>query len=406
MDSLINAAARALATGDALGALNRVALRDDAPALALRGIAMAQLGDLPRARTLLKRAMRGFGRHEPLARARCVVADTEIALVSRDLGWPEAALDAARDTLAAHGDALNAAHAGHLAIRRLLLLGRLDAAERRLAGLDASRLPPALRTIHELTVAGIASRRLHTTPAREALLRAAAACRLAGIASLQAEVEAAAAALDAPAARLVRGGEARLLRLDEVEALQGSPALIVDACRNAVRCGRATVPLASRPVLFGIVRLLAEAWPKDASRDLLLRRVFRARDVDESHRARLRVEIGRLRALLRGLADIEASKTGFRLRPHRHREVAILAWPVEDKHASLLALLADGEAWSSSGLAMALAASQRNVQRGLDALAAAGKVQHFGHGRARRWTTPPVSGFTTTLLLPGSLPAG
>ena len=406
MDSLIDAAARALATGDPLGALNRVALREDAPALALRGIAMAQLGDLPRARILLKRAMRGFGHREPLARARCIVADTEIALVTRDLGWQLAALDAARDTLTAHGDELNAAHAGHLAIRRLLLLGRLDEAERRLAGLDASRLPPALRATHELTVAGIALRRLRTAPAREALARATVVCRLSGIPPLQAEVEAASAALDAPAARLIESGEARLLRLDEVEALREAPILLVDACRNAVRCGKATVPLASRPVLFGIARLLAEAWPGDASRELLLRRVFRARNVDESHRARLRVEVGRLRALLEGLAEIAATETGFRLRPLRRREVAILAWPVEDRHAPLLALLADGEAWSSSGLALALATSQRNVQRALDGLAAEGKVQHFGHGRARRWTMPPLSGFTTTLLLPGSLPAG
>src|SRR6478735_2892794 len=130
MDSLITAAARALAAGDPLGALNRVALRDDAPALALRGIAMAQLGDLVRAKTLLRSAARAFGPREAVARARCVVAEAEIALISRELGFPTSALGAARATLERHGDRLNAAHARHLQVRRLVLIGRLDEAER------------------------------------------------------------------------------------------------------------------------------------------------------------------------------------------------------------------------------------------------------------------------------------
>src|SRR6185295_16515378 len=145
MDSLITAAARALAAGDPLGALNRIALREDAPALALRGIAMAQLGDLDRARLLVKKAGRAFGPKEAVARARCVLAEAEIAFVSRDLGWPAKALDAARATLEQHGDRANAAHALHLEVRRLLLLGHLDEAESMLSGLDAAPLPPALR---------------------------------------------------------------------------------------------------------------------------------------------------------------------------------------------------------------------------------------------------------------------
>ena len=143
MDSLITAAARALAAGDPLGALNRVALRDDAPALALRGIAMAQLGDLVRAKALVRSAARAFGAKEAVARARCVVAEAEIALVSRDLAWPAKALDAARATLEKHGDRMNAAHARHLEVRRLLLIGRLDEAERRLAELDPAPFPAA-----------------------------------------------------------------------------------------------------------------------------------------------------------------------------------------------------------------------------------------------------------------------
>lgn len=181
MDSLITAAARALASGDPLGALKRVALRDDAAALALRGIAMAQLGDLVRAKALLKRATRAFGPKETMARARCVVAEAEIALVSRDLAWPVKALDAARATLEAHGDRVNAAHAFTLEVRRLLLIGRLDEAERKLAAFDPPPLPPASRAAYELVVAGVALRRLRIKAARAALARAGQAAREADI---------------------------------------------------------------------------------------------------------------------------------------------------------------------------------------------------------------------------------
>src|SRR6202042_1312799 len=122
------------------------------------------------------------------------------------------------------------------------------------------------------------------------------------------------------------------------------------------------------------------------------------------HRARLRVEVGRLRALLRTLAGVSATKRGFALAPCRAREVIVLARPVDEQHAAVLAFLADGESWSSSALALALGGSQRTVQRALDSLAAAGKVQSFGRARARRWVSPPVPGFTTTLLLPTPLP--
>src|SRR6202163_4776586 len=229
MDSMITAAARALATGDALGALKRVALRDDAPALALRGIAMAQLGDLIRAKALLRSAARAFGPKEALARARCVVAEAEIALVSRDLGWPAKALDAARATLEAGGDGLNSAHARNLEARRLLLIGRLDEAERMLAELDPAPFPPASRTAHELVVAGIAMRRLRTKPARAALASAGRAARDADIPALTAEGENASLVLNTPAARLIARGEERLLLLEDVEALLASKALVVDA---------------------------------------------------------------------------------------------------------------------------------------------------------------------------------
>jgi hypothetical protein len=405
MDSLITAAARALAAGDPLGALNRVALRDDPPALALRGIAMAQLGDLERARALVRRAARAFGPKEPVARARCVVAEAEIALVSRDLSWPAKALDAARTTLEAHGDRANAAHARYLEIRRLLLIGRLDEAERKLAGLDPAPFPPALRTVHELVVAGIAMRRLQTKSARAALARAEQAARHAAIPALTAEVDSASRVLNTPAARLIARGEERLLRLEEVEALLASKALVIDACRHVIREAGMVVSLATRPVLFALARALSEAWPGDAARGILVARAFRAKLADESHRARLRVEMGRLRTKLRSLAGVSATPQGFALAPRRAREVVVLARPVDEPHAAVLAFLADGESWSSSALALALGASQRTVQRALDALAAAGKVQSFGRGRARRWLTPPVPGFTTTLLLPAPLPS-
>jgi hypothetical protein len=405
MDSLITAAARALAAGDPLGALNRVALRDDAPALALRGIAMARLGDLVRAKALLRRAARAFGPKEAVASARCVVAEAEIALVSRDLGWPAKALDAARATLEAHGDRVNAAHARHLEVRRLLLIGRLDHAERTLAELDSAPLPPALRAVHELVVAGIAMRRLRTKTARAALARADRAARAAAIPALMAEVESASVVLNTPAARLIARGNERPLLLEDVEALLVSKALVVDACRHVVRDAGTVVSLATRPVLFALARALGEAWPADLPRAALIARAFRGKHADESHRARLRVEIGRLRTLLRTLAGVSATKQGFALVPRRGREVVVLARPVEEEHAALLAFLADGESWSSSALALALSGSQRTVQRALDELSAQGKVQSFGRGRARRWMTPPVPGFTTTLLLPAPLPS-
>jgi len=401
MDSLITAAARALAAGDPLGALNRVALRDDAPALALRGIAMAQLGDLERAKALVKRAARAFGAKEPMARARCVVAEAEIALAARDLSWPVKALDAARATLEAHGDWVNAAHARYLEIRRLLLIGHLDQVEQLLVRLDPAPLPPALRAAHELVVAGIAMCRLEIKKARSALQRAEHFAAEAAIPALTGEVESAAHVMNAPAARLISRGETRPLMLDEVETLFASTSLVVDACRYTVRGAGMSVSLGSRPVLFALARVLAEAWPADVSREVLIAHAFRLKLSDESHRARLRVEIGRLRAALRPLADVTATKRGFALVAP---DVVVLARPVEEQHAALLAFLADGESWSSSALAMALGTSQRSVQRALESLAVASKVQAFGRGKARRWMTPPMPGFATTLLLTALLP--
>jgi len=406
MDSLITAAARALTSGDALGALNYIALRDDAPALALRGIAMAQLGDLSRAKTLLRRAARAFGPREAVARARCALAEAEIALVSRDLNWPVNALDRAHDALERHGDHTNAAHARYLKARYLLLIGRLDEAESLVVGFNPAPLPPASRAAYELVVAGIAMRRLRIKAASAALAAAQRAARQARIPPLLAEVENAALALETPAARLIARGKEKLLRLAEVETLLASKILVLDACRHVIRDTGGVISLETRPVLFALARALAEAWPSDVPRVALLARAFRAKHVDESHRARLRVEIGRLRKALRDVAGIDATIDGFALVPRRARDVAVLAPPTDETHATVLALLADGEAWSSSVLALALGASQRTVQRALDDLTIEGKVQAIGRGRARRWITPPVPGFPTTLLLPAALASG
>lgn len=404
MDSLITAAAQALAKGDPLGALNRVALRDDAPALALRGIAMAQLGDFARAKVLLRRAGRAFGAREAVARARCTVAEAEVALAARDLGWAPGKLDEAASVLEVHDDRANAAHARLLDIRRLLLIGHVEQAGARLAVIDPAQLPALLRAVHGLARAGIALRRMGARDARAALVEARDAAGRAGIPALIAEVEAARRLLDEPAARLIAGGIERPLLLDEVEDLQASEVLVVDACRHAARDRDGLVSLATRSVLFALLRALAEASPQDAPREALIASAFGSRFTDESHRARLRVEIGRLRAALRPLARISATERGFVIAPRRAAGIVVLARPVEERHATVLALMADGETWSSSALALALGSSQRSVQRALDALAETGKVQPFGHGRARRWVMPPMPGFATSLLLPLSWP--
>ena len=453
MDSLIAAAARALVVGDVLGALKRVSLRDDPPALALRGIAMAQLGEYARARKLLRRAARGFGAHEELARARCVVAEAEVALAMRDLGSSPRTLAAAAVTLEARADRANALQARLIAVRRLLLLGRVHEAASGLAAVgvapDSNRLraasagserserehhfadaraglPPALLAVAELAGAEVALRSLRTAAARAALARAHDAAARARVPALVAEVAEARDALDRPAARRIHATHEQTLRLDEVEALLASGALVVDACRRGVCAGAVWRSLARRPVLFALARALAEAWPGDVDRNALIARAFGARRPNESHRARLRVEIGRLRALAAPLARIDATARGFMLialpRPIRsredfgpcsaapvardEREVVVLVPPIDGDQASLLALLADGAAWSTSALALALAASQRTVQRALVELESAGRVRCIGRARARRWLSPPLAGFTTNLLLPAALPLG
>jgi len=416
MDSLISASARALAAGDPLGALKRVALRDDPPALALRGIAMAQLGEHPRARDLLRQAARAFGAHEAQARARCVVAEAEVALAMRDLGGSPRPLLEAADTLQAHGDTANAAQARLIAARRLLRMGRLDEAAAAMDAMatapTAGDLPPALRAMADLTLAELALRSLHIASASAALDCAQEAAEQAHVPALLAEVAQARAVLDQPAARRVGAGVDQPLRLSDVADVLASGALVVDACRRCVGVGGGPPItdagvwqlLARRPILFTLVCALAQAWPGDAEREALIAQVFRTRHPDDTHRARLRVEVGRLRALLRPLARIEATARGFVLQPLDARPVVVLAPPIDGEQAALLALLSDGAAWSTSALALAVDASQRTVQRALAELEEQGRVRSIGRARAQRWLAPPLSGFTTILLLPAALP--
>jgi DNA-binding transcriptional ArsR family regulator len=406
MDSLITAAARALAVGDPLGALQRVALRDDPAALALRGIAMAQLGEHVRARGLLRDAARAFGAHDALARARCIVAEAEVALALRDIALPGPALAAAQATLDGRGDRANALHARLIAVRQLILLGRLAEAGAALAALDTRGAAPLLQAVAGLAAAEVALRSLQTAAAQAALARAGEAAERARIPALAAEVAEARAALARPAARRRQAGVETLLRLDEAEALQASGAVVLDACRRGLRGGELWLPLSRRPILFALARLLAEAWPGDADRATLIAEAFRTRHPDETHRARLRVEIGRLRALAAPLAGIEATPRGFALKPLGDRPVVVIVPPIDGEQAALLALLADGAAWSTSALALALGVNQRTVQRALAELEAQGRVRSIGQGRTMRWLAPPLTGFTTILLLPTSLPAG
>ncbi|MEJ7599150.1 MAG: hypothetical protein WKG01_14675 [Kofleriaceae bacterium] len=405
MDAGLNAAARQLSLGDPLGALERVALRDDAPALALRGIAMAQLGELKRADELLRRAARAFEPGESLFRARAIVARAEVRLAARELS-PVPGLDEALATLDAQGDRINALHARLLAARRSLLLGRVDDAEATLIALDLDAAPAMLVAIGELVATDIALRRMRPRPARAHATRALAAAQRSRIPALAAEAALALAQLDAPAARQRSGDDERVLTLDQVEAVLASDAMIVDGCRRVVRMPGLEVGLARRPVLFALARTLASVWPAAASRHALLLEAFGVRRANESHRARLRVEIGRLRRELAALAEIHATPDGFALVPRDARPVVSLLPPIDGEAAALLALLADGQAWSTSALALALGTSQRTVQRALSALEQASRVQRLGRARSLRWLAPPVSGFTTTLLLPAADSAG
>ena len=404
MDPLLTAAAQALDAGDVLGALKRVALRDDAPGLALRGVALARLGKRERARELLRAAAKAFGAAAPLGRARCLLADAEIALAMRDLRGVDLALARVGRELLALGDPLNALHADCLAARGWLLRGRLSEAERALRALNTRHASAALRAEIALAWVEVHVRTPNASAARAALSEADRAARAARIPAISQEVKTARALLDAPAGRLIQAGQERLLSLAQVEGVQrAARGLLIDVQDSSVSAAGVRIPLQGRAVLFGLLRVLAECWPSEATRRELLQRVFAVTRANDSHRARLRVELARLRRVLRPLATIAATPAGFRLDPLAESEVRVLLPVSESEHSQLLALLGDGEAWSSSALAAALFVNQRTVQRGLLALEAAGLARATGRARAKRWLLAPPGQFATPLLLPGAL---
>lgn len=405
MDSAISTAARALSFADPLTALRFVALRSDPPALALRGIAMAQLGELSHARALLRRAAHKFGAGEAVARARCVVAQAEVSLSLRDLAGAERGLSAAVALLAKRGDVANAAFARLVQVRRLSLLGETERAERELSKLPLVGTPPRLAALIQLTAADLAMKRVDAAGAERALSLAREAAVRARILPLVAEVEKAEKQLREPVARAFEAGAERAVLLRELPELWGSGRLVVDACQRELRFGAQRVSLVTRPVLLHLLVALAEAAPGDVGRDALITRVFGAKRIDDSHRVRLRVELGRLRKLVVKCADVRATPRGFELAAHGKTSCLLLLPPGDGEASALLSLLRGGDAWATSALAAAIGRSQRAVQRALATLERDGKVRAIGAGRARRWVAAPAAGFATTLLLvaPGTL---
>ena len=400
VDAVLVAAARALDSGNLLEALKRVSLREDAPALGLRGVIFARMGQFARARELLAKAARAFGPSVPLGRARCLLADAEIALATRDLRGVDAALGEARRLLAAERDLVNAAHATCLAARSALLRGQIQDAERLLGGLETKHLPPLIAIELELARTEAYRRKPAAASAQKALQRAERWASAARITIFSREIAAQKALLAAPAASALSRGHARSLTLTELETLlTDASSMLVDARELAVRGNGTRVELGRRPVLFALVRALAEAWPEPAARARLIAQAFGAKRVNESHRARLRVELARLRRALGSLASIAATREGFALTPLGGRAVTLLTSPQESEHEPVLALLRDGEAWASSALSVALGKSQRSVQRVLGELEVSGQVRSAGRARAKRFFCAPPE-IATPLLLP------
>lgn len=391
MPSPFEAAAAALAVGDPLTALSHVGHRQSPEARALCGCAFAQMGDLERAKRLLTLAARGFGVRATLERARCVTAIAEVSLAARDLSISLSGLRRAGSVLAEHGDVVNALHAQLVLARFLLVSGRRVEAERVFEGVKLQGAPAVLTATAELIGAELALRRVEVSTARAGLMRAHKAAQRAGIAALEREVARMQAGLLAPAARFVADGQVRTLTLLEVERVLRRASWLVDACRRELRCGARRVSLARKPVLLELLCCLAEAWPNGATRGQLIARGFGARRANDSHRARLRVELARLRWVLGSSGAIQADAAGFRLlaADSGGAGVQVLLPPTDGPHAAVLALLGDGASWSSSALALALGTSQRTLQRVLLSLEDSGRVLGQGRARAKRWSAAP-----------------
>lgn len=389
-------AARALASGDGIGALSLVGRASGPVALALRGIAYAQLGDLELARDALERALATTD--EPRLAARARAALVEIAFAEGDPAQAARAARTSADELARLGDDRNAAMQRLVAARAEVLLGRLGEARRVVGDVLASRLPPDVRAIASLAEAEIATRALAATDATAALARARTALEGAPNPLLSRELAAREAELSSSVARIEQAGAARDADLFAIEEAGRGDLFLVDACRRIAIAGRARVPLAKRPVLFMLLVDLARAAPASVSRDALAAHAFEARKINESHRGRLRVEIGRLRKVLEGLgAEPVATPDGYSL--HSRRPVALLVPRDEDDASRVAILLGDGASWSAQQIAESAGISKRTAQRALSELVDSGRALRTGGGRNVRYTRPGAPIASRMLLL-------
>ncbi|MBF5043797.1 helix-turn-helix domain-containing protein [Aggregicoccus sp. 17bor-14] len=393
-------AGRALSRGEPLRALGLVGRSEDALGLTLRGIAYAQLGDLELARRSLERALALTG--EPLLRARARAARVEVALGEGDAATAAREARASADALAALGDARNAAMQRLVLARAEVLLGRLDEARRTVQEVLEAAPTADLQAVALLARAELALRAIAPSEARDALLSARRRLQEAPNPLLERELAALQQELSRPVARLLRAGALREVDLFAVEAAAGGDLVLVDACRRLVVAGPASCSLARRPILFSLLGLLARAWPAPVARDLLAAQAFDTRLVNDSYRARLRVEVGRLRKALASLGvEPVATREGYALTAAR--EVALLL-PLSDGEAARLSLLlANGAAWSARGLAEHAGVSPRTAQRALAALVSSGAALRTGSGKQVRYARPGLP-LASRLLLLGLVP--
>jgi len=394
--SALELAARALAGGDALGALSLAGRSSGALGLALRGIAYAQLGDLALAREALEGAATMADEARLVARVRAALV--EVALGEGDAARAASAAQASADELERLGDARNAAMQRLVVARAEVLLGRVGEARRAVGGVLALDLPADVRAVACLAEAEIATRALAAAEARDALRRARDALEHAPNRLLARELTSLEGELSAPIARLERAGSARDVDLFAVEQAARGELFLVDACRRIAIAGRARVPLAKRPVLFALLAELARAAPASVPRDALAARAFDARRINASHRGRLRVEIARLRKLLEGLgAEPVATPDGYALASRR--EVALLVPRAGDDVTRVAVLLGDGASWSAQRVAESAGVSRRTAQRALGELVATGRAVRTGSGRNVRYHRPGMPLASRMLLL-------
>lgn len=393
-------AGRALARGEALEALGLVGREESALGLTLRGIAYAQLGDLNLARASLERAV-------PLAddavtRARARAALVDVALGTGNPGSAARAARASIDELSALGDARNAAMQRLVLARAEVLLGRLGDAQRTVEQVLSSEVTPDLHAVASLAQAEIALRALAATRARQALVQARRCLEESPHPLLERALDGLERELTLPVARTLRAGVLRGADVSVIEELSRGEVLLVDACRRLVVEGRVAIPLARRPVLFAVLLVLARAWPEAVPRDELAARAFDVRRVNASHRARLRVEVGRLRKLLDGpAAEPTATAEGYVL--SSKREVVVLLPPTDDEGVSIALLLGDGASWTAQGLAEHAGISRRTAQRALSALVDGGAAVRTGRGKDVRYARPGTP-IASRMLLLGLVP--